>query len=203
MLSYTQVIPFESEIVAFERADKANGYQEDFLLFTGSSSIRLWSNLDEHMKGYDVLNRGFGGATLSDLNRHWERITAGHNPKLVVVYCGENDIASGRTVAATVAEFELFLKKFDKTFPDTKLIYVAMKPSPSRWSLWPKFREADKQIEALIAKKDLAYYIDLSESMVKNGQPLQKLFIEDDLHMNGKGYKRWKKHLKPFIKSVL
>ena len=194
---------FESEILAFEREDAKNGHQEDFILFTGSSSIRLWHSIEQDMKGFEILNRGFGGSTLLELNHYWSRITGNHQPDIVVVYCGENDIAQGRSVGETVEAFEAFIALYKKTYPEVPLVYVAMKPSLDRWHLWEQYQQADKQIRKIIGATEKATFIDLSQSMFRKGTLKEDIFIEDGLHMNVKGYKGWRKQLRPLLKRQM
>lgn len=194
---------FEPEILAFEKEDEQNGYQEDFILFTGSSSIRLWHSIEKDMKGFDFLNRGFGGSTLQALNKDWSRIAGEHQPDIVVLYCGENDISEGASVSETVEEFERFLGLYQNTYAQTLLIYIAMKPSQARWHLWPQYQEADRHIQKILSTTDNATFIDHSSSMLKKGTLKEDIFIEDGLHMNKKGYKGWKKQLRPVLKAQL
>ena len=195
---------FEKEIVAFEKQDAKNGYQKDFILFTGSSSIRLWKTMEQDMEGLDILNRGFGGAKLSDLNLFWERIIGEHDPALVVLYCGENDINDGVSVEETFSRFKEFQKKYKKSSKKIPLIYLAMKPSPSRWSKWENFQATDQKIEKLVNKKKNQTYIDLSSTMLTDkGKPKPEIFISDSLHMNELGYQGWTEKLRPLIESTL
>lgn len=196
--------PLESEIEAFESADIADGHRSDFILFTGSSSIRLWKNLEEDMAGHQVLNRGFGGAKLSDLNFYWGRILAEHRPELVVVYCGENDIWDGVGVDQTFQEFKSFQRKFRRDLKGVPLIYIAMKPSINRWEKWEDYRAADRKIKRAIWWKRKQKFVDLGPTMLlEDGTPDQDIFISDMLHMNAKGYRGWTNVLLPIIQQTL
>ena len=202
--SFGQQDRFEPEIRAFEKEDSIKGYKQDFVLLTGSSSIRLWHSMESDLKGLNILNRGFGGSTLKALNKDWKRIAGSHQPDVVVLYCGENDIAEGAPVEETVAQFERFLEQYAVTYPDVPLIYIAMKPSISRWELWDQYQEADVAIKEIISKREGITFIDLSTSMfIEEGTLKKDIFLEDGLHMNKKGYKGWKKQLRPLIKSKL
>lgn len=195
---------FEPEIRAFETQDLADGYQKDFVLFTGSSSIRLWHSLQEDMGGIPVLNRGFGGATLHELNLHWDRIAGEHQPRLVVLYCGENDLAEGASSAETLAHFDVFLKKYEGTFAEVPLIYIAMKPSPSRFSLWPVFQLTDQKIKDRLEASPAYHFIDLSPTMMDTlGRLTPEIFEADSLHMNALGYQRWTQKLRPLMDKVM
>lgn len=196
--------PFEDEIQAFEVEDDQNGYQSDFILFVGSSSIRLWESLNEDMKGLDLLNRGFGGAKLSDLNFYWDRILGEHQPKLVVLYCGENDLQEGSPVDETFNQFKVFQSRYQKDLEGVPLIYIAMKPSPSRWEKWKQFRAADRKIMEAIAEQASQKFIDLSPTMLlEDDSPDPEIFLSDDLHMNREGYRRWTQVLRPLIEEVI
>lgn len=196
--------PFESEIVMFEREDSIYGYKSDFILFTGSSSIRLWKNLEEDMKGLNVLNRGFGGAKLTDLNDYWDRILAQHKPKMVVLYCGENDIWDGYAVDDAFRHFKNFQKRYRARLKGVPLIYIAMKPSPNRWEKWSDFQKTDKKIKRAIRLKSKQKFVDMSVTMLlEDGTPRPDIFISDELHMNQKGYEGWKEVLRPIIEKKL
>ena len=137
-----------------------------------------------------ILNRAFGGSTLSDLLRHFDRIIVPYNPKQIVVYCGENDLAAGKTVASTVADFKTFFKKTRKAKRGVPFLYVAMKPSPSRWKLWPQYRQGNRQIKRFLFWRRKARYVDMADLMIDpaTGRPWPHIFKADSLHMNHQGY---------------
>ena len=207
VFSYTskgQTSRFEDEILAFKAQDQELGYQTDFILFTGSSSIRLWHSLEQDMEGLKVLNRGFGGATLRELNMHWKVIAGEHNPDLVVLYCGENDLSEGATATETLHHFVSFLSHYRDTYPKVPLAYIAMKPSLSRWHLWEKFQEVDSLIKHRLQNDPNVTFVDLSPTMLDDDGLLKpEIFEPDSLHMNALGYKGWTSILRPLIeKSV-
>ena len=49
-------------------------------LFTGSSSIRMWESLEDDFPEINLINRGFGGAHLSDVIFFYERLFQTTNP---------------------------------------------------------------------------------------------------------------------------
>ena len=195
---------FEEEIATFEKQDRQEGYQNDFVLFTGSSSIRLWKTLESDMEGLNVLNRGFGGATLRELNMHWSRIAGKHQPALVVLYCGENDIAEGASVEETLEHFHSYMEKYRNTYAEVPLIYIAMKPSPSRMAFWADYQEADELIKAIIEDLPNTYFIDLGSTMYNEAGKLKpEIFEADSLHMNALGYQGWTEKLRPLMEVNL
>ena len=66
------------DIAAF--ASKAPG-PSGALLFVGSSSIRRWVDLAEHMAPIPVINRGFGGSKIGDVIYHAETLFQARAPR--------------------------------------------------------------------------------------------------------------------------
>ena len=203
-VSYGQKLDrFESTIVQYEEDDKSSGLHPEAVLFTGSSSIRRWKSLAVDFAPIPVLNRGFGGSTIPEVTHYAERIILPHKPKIIVFYCGENDLSNDE------AEAELALKSFQdfsewlaSHLPETKLFFIAIKPSIRRWHYWPKMTEANQLLKNFIDKNDNYYYIDVASNMLDNeGVVLQDIFVEDNLHLNEKGYKIWTDLVRPVLEQ--
>ena len=142
---------FESTIVNYEHEDKSNGYQEDAILFTGSSSIRRWNSMQEDFSPTPVLNRGFGGSTIPEVTYYADRIILPHKPKIIVFYCGENDLAKDEAESKlALKNFKAFAKYMNKNLPDTKVYFVSIKPSIRRWHYWPKMAHANAAFQCLL-----------------------------------------------------
>lgn len=194
---------FEKDIEAFEKTDMMSRYSGDMALFVGSSSIRFWNSLANDMAPHPVLNRGFGGSTLHEVNHYFDRIVAKYSPKQIFLYCGENDIAMTYTVQETFDEFVEFIGKCKKQLPDSEIIFLSMKPSPSRWNLWNDYTEANTLIKNLCVLSKKLHYVDISEVMLKeNGMPDESIFVQDNLHMNAEGYERWTSVLRPVVDEL-
>lgn len=196
---------FESEMAAFERLDRQDPPSSSPILFTGSSSIRQWADLEilfQHT-GYATLNRGFGGSMMSDVNECFHRIVQPYRPALVVVYEGDNDLASGMSPENVIKEFYIFSRLLMEHLPNTDLAVMSVKPSPSRSA----FREQTDQLNSLLEIFCLEVggtYIDVATPMLDaSGQPLPQLFQADRLHLNAAGYRLWKKILIPSISHWL
>ena len=194
---------FESTIVQFEEEDKRNGLHPESILFTGSSSVKRWETLEADFAPIPVLNRGFGGSTIPEVTYYADRIILPHKPKTIVFYCGENDLSNDEAEAKlALKSFKKFSKYLDKNLPETKLFFIAIKPSIKRWHYWSKLNEANQMIEKFIEKNDNYYFIDVAEKMLdKNGIVLQDIFVKDNLHLNEKGYKIWTETIKSIIES--
>ncbi len=194
---------FEEEIVAFEKKDMTSRYAGNMALFVGSSSIRFWNSLGVDLAPHNVLNRGFGGSTIPEVNHYFERIVSKYKPAQIFLYCGENDLAMTFTVRETFDAFVEFLALCKKHVPDAEIVYLSMKPSPSRWHLWPKYEEANTLIKNVCSLSKQMHYVDISETMMtEDGVPDESIFIEDMLHMNTSGYERWTAVVKPVIDKI-
>jgi lysophospholipase L1-like esterase len=192
---------FESTIIEFEKEDRAEGFQPEAILFTGSSSIRRWETLLEDMSPIPVINRGFGGSTIPEVLHYADRIILPHQPKMIVLYCGENDLANDEAKAKLAFKsFKKFHNYIIDNLPDTRVYFIAIKPSIKREKYWPKMQKANQMIRRFIKRKKNFYYLDTSSIMLdENGHVLQDIFIKDDLHLNKKGYQIWIKTIKPIL----
>jgi lysophospholipase L1-like esterase len=193
---------FEKEILRFEESDRASAPRQGSILFVGSSTIRLWKTLAEDMAPLPVINRGFGGGTIGEVNYYFHRIVDKYKPRLVVFYAGENDLYSPDiSVDSVVRDFNAFRDSMHAYLPNCKAIFVSVKPSPARWKFQDKFMEANKRFEA-ICKYDPAWsYVDVIPSMLDAGaRPRKEIYRADSLHMNAAGYARWTKIIRPHLK---
>lgn len=190
---------WQDDIDAFVRADQTSSVEPGGVVFVGSSSIRMW-NLEKSFPGKEYLNRGFGGSEIVDSTHFFTELVAQHQPRIVVFYAGDNDVAGGKSPARVAQDFQAFAKKFEAALPDTKLIYISIKPSIARWKLADKMREANKLIAAECAKNDKFAFLDVWPVMLgEDGQPRKDIFLEDGLHMNDAGYKLWNELLTPHL----
>jgi len=193
---------YEKEIFAFEAQDDTLSYPKDAILFVGSSSIRIWKTLAIDMSPIPVINRGFGGATLVEVSHYSERIIYKYNPKAIVVYCGENDLACDFSrVEDVLNEFKILNEKRKIFLPDAKVFFISIKHSPSRAYYLDKFNMANETMKMYVKENpNELFYIDISPAMLdKYGKLDESLFKKDRLHMNSAGYERWTKIIKPEI----
>jgi hypothetical protein len=149
--------PFEKEIVAYEKQDSLAMPAKGQILFIGSSSFRLWKTCATDMQGLPpAFNRGFGGSTLADALYYFDRMVVKYQPKWVIMYEGDNDLAKGKTPEVIAAEYDEFKARLAKQVPGAKLVFVAARPSLARTALLAKQRE----LNSLIQSKG-GYFIDM------------------------------------------
>lgn len=194
--------PFANDIAAFRKQDSLQMPPRNANLFIGSSSFTLWKDVQKDFAGHTIINRGFGGSTLLDQIRYVNDVVFPYQPKQIVMYCGENDLASSDTVNGQTV-FNRFKELFGlirKKLPNVPFVYVSMKPSPSRVALFTKMQEGNRLINEFLKKQKKATFIDVYSQMLDaKGQPMAEIFREDMLHMNAKGYAIWKRLIEPHL----
>jgi lysophospholipase L1-like esterase len=197
-----QNTPFYSEIQQFKKQDSIHFPPKHAILFLGSSSFRKWQDVQKYFPGYTIINRGFGGSTIPDAIYYADEIVFPYDPKQVVIYEGDNDLASSDKITAdsVLNRFEKLFSLIRKHLPNTSIAFVSIKPSPSREMLMPEMQEANSMIKKFLSRQKNAAFIDVYHAMLnKDGTPDKSLFIEDELHMNDKGYHVWQKIIKPYL----
>lgn len=193
---------FEKEIRAFEAADRTNPPPRGATLFVGSSSIRLWTNLAEAFPGWTTVRRGFGGAHLTDVNAFFGRLVVPYRPSKIVLYAGENDIAAGRSPQEVLEAFQTFAAAVRAKLPGTKVYFLSMKPSPSRWHLSPQIDEGNALIRRYALLRPGFTFIDVASSLLaENGEPDPDFYVNDQLHLNSHGYDRWTRVIRRAVEN--
>jgi lysophospholipase L1-like esterase len=195
---------WEKDIAAFEAQDAKSPPPKNGVVFVGSSSIRLW-DLKESFPDIRAINRGFGGSELADSVHFARRIVIAYQPRVVVLYAGDNDVANGKTPERILADFQKFVEIVQHELPKTKIVYISIKPSIKRWGLIDKIRAANRLIDQYIKsqKSDKLEFVDVEQLLLgADGKPRADLLQEDGLHLNKEGYKVWAKLLRTEIQKM-
>jgi lysophospholipase L1-like esterase len=202
---FAQEPAFYNDIQTFKKKDSIHFPPKNVILFVGSSSFTKWTDVQEYFPKHTIINRGFGGSTLPDVIRYANDIITPYQSKQIVIYCGENDLASSDTVTA-----QMVLDRFTQLFsiirqhdPSVRVAFVSLKPSPSRQHLWPKMVEANQLFKDFLATQKRTAFIDVYSKMFNaDGTVMQDIFVEDNLHMNAKGYAIWQKIIEPYLIKI-
>jgi lysophospholipase L1-like esterase len=196
--------PYGDEIAAFEAKDRLHPPPRNAVLFVGSSSIRMWPKLKSDFQGVKVIQRGFGGSDLRLVNWYAPRIVLPYQPRLIVLYAGDNDLAEGVTPQDVLQQFKIFAGLVSARLPNTRIAFVSIKPSPARVSLIPRMRTANELIRNYTATKPRLVYVDVYTRMIgRDGKPRADLYASGDgLHMNTKGYELWREILNPIVRGT-
>ncbi|WP_071883056.1 SGNH/GDSL hydrolase family protein [Hymenobacter swuensis] len=192
-----------AELRAFAHQDSLTPPPVRPILFYGSSSVRKWETLRQDFPGRPVLNRGFGGSRFPDALYFFDNLVVAYQPRQVVLYEGDNDIGSGATPQEVFQSFLAFEKLMQQKLPKVPLVFLAIKPSPSRWALYPSVQEANRLIRDYIAAHPMHLrYVDTATPLLgPNGKPGPQFYVSDSLHMTPAGYAVWQRVVKPALKK--
>jgi lysophospholipase L1-like esterase len=191
---------WQEQMDAFAKQDATRPHSPA-VVFVGSSSIRGW-DLSKWFPDLPALNRGFGGSHIADSTHYLEVLVTKHQPQVVVFYAGDNDIAHGLTPDEVVSDYQEFVNALQRTLPETRLVYIAIKPSIQRWAMYSKMREVNQRIATIAAQDERQVFLDIASPMLAtdDSQPHAKWFVADGLHLNDAGYELWSTLLKPQLK---
>lgn len=182
---------FESEIQRFSTINTEEGV--DLVIFTGSSSVRMWEGLEKDCNEHSVINTGFGGSHMSDLLYYIDETILAFNPVSVYIYEGDNDVAAEKKPEDILETTKLVVDKLLTFNPQIQIHFISAKPSPSRWQLKNEYLVFNSMLKTYCDSHEQLHYIDVWDDMINDkGRPDPNLFVADSLHMNRKGYLLWK-----------
>lgn len=195
--------PFYDEIKQFKKLDSLQPPLKNAILFVGSSSFRKWTDVQSYFPNYPIINRGFGGSSLPDVIGYADDIIFPYQPKQIVIYCGENDLATDDSTITGKVVSDRFIKLFAlirSRMAAVPIAFVSIKPSPSRQKLWPQMKESNKLIKDFLGKQNNAVFINVYNAMFNaDGTVMKDIFLADNLHMNARGYAIWQKIIEPYL----
>jgi hypothetical protein len=201
-----RVVSWEADIRNFEHLDSTEIYSPDAILFAGSSSIRLWSTLAMDMAPFPVIQRGYGGAKLSDFAVYADRIIYPHPCRAIVLFIA-NDITGNEddiTPEEAARLFKAVVKTVRRKFPDTPVFWIAITPTPRRWNVWTTVVRLNALIRDACKNEKKTYFIETETDFLDaENQPKQEFFMPDSLHLNPAGYEIWTKIIKEELEKVL
>ena len=194
---------FQSEVNKIQQRYKNQiNKNTKHIVFTGSSSIRMWKDLPVLFQNPKIINTGFGGSKASDLLYYLDELVLDFNPSKVIIYEGDNDISSGHKINFILKNIKSIIKKIEEKNKYVQIILISAKPSIMRWDLRKKYIQLNKKYKNLALKNNNIHYADIWSQMIDSGELKTDIFIEDGLHLNEKGYKIWEKVLRPILKRT-
>ena len=191
-----------SEIEAFAAQDRAAPPKACTLVFTGSSSVRFWRTLSEDMAPIPVINRGFGGSQISDVNFYFDRLVGPYHPRAIFFYAGENDLHAGKAGAQVVADFERFMALKTAKLGATPVYFISLKPSKARWAQKVDQDAVNAKIRAMASARAHLDYVDVVPTMLLADGTPKDIFIADGLHMTPAGYALWTAVVRPVAETA-
>lgn len=193
-------IRFEEEVAGMKRRiDSLWDPGTPTLVFTGSSSIRMWEDLQDRFPNTQILNTGFGGSQASDLLYYLNPLILDYQPVQVFIYEGDNDLAEGKRPGQVLRTLKEITEEIHRVFPEVPIVLISAKPSISRWDLRGKYRRFNRRLQRWTQREASLRYADVWNPMLTDRRLDESLFITDGLHMNSSGYDIWEGVIHPFI----
>lgn len=192
---------YTKDITKFLEKDSLTPPPTNAVLCIGSSSMRGWhETIHEDFAPLTVIPRGFGGSTMYDVLYYADKIVLPYKPRAIVLYEGDNDIAHNVKPEKVASTFQDLVKKVHAELPECRIYFISIKPSISRWKIWPKMADANALIKDICEKDTRMIYVDVATNMLnEKGMPKKELFKKDNLHMVRDGYIIWRDTIRPLI----
>ncbi len=191
---------YDEAITAFLEADKTNPPPKGAILFIGSSIFQQWAKLKEHMAPLPVFNRAFGGSQTSDILYHMDKIVLPYEPKVIVYYCGSNDINANHKAPAIADRFRQFVTRVRARLPQTRILYVSINRAPQKEDRWPVVNATNTLIKEYCDSDKRLGFIDVNPVLFdKEGKPRLELYQPDKLHFLEPAYDEFAAIIKPVV----
>ena len=191
---------WEKEVAAMEAQDKISPPPKGEILFIGSSTVKRWTTLAQDFPQHKVINRGFGGTQIVDATFYADRLIFPHEPKLIFLRAGGNDLNAGKSADQVFADYQEFVAKVQSKLPKTTIVFISLSPSIARWKQADKEKSLNDMVQKFIAGKPNLKYIETYDMVLgKDGMPREELFVADKLHFNAEGYKLLAERIRPSL----
>ena len=188
-----------AEVAEYEAADRSAPPPKGGIVFVGSSTIKLW-DLAKSFPDLKTINRGIIGSSMGDAVREAPRLVIPHQPRIVVVYAGDNDIDGGATSEQVAVQFERFVRVVRAALPNVRIVYIGIKPSLDRWDVIERDRLTNALIRAQARHDDGVAFVDVDNVMLGwDERPRPELFVPDGLHLTPTAYDIWTTLLRPLL----
>jgi len=174
---------FQGEIQQMLAREKNNPPPRDGILFIGSSIFRFWTQLREQMAPLPDYNHAFGGSVTQDILDRADQLVFPYKPRIIVYYCGSNDVGAGQPADAIIAHTKQFLRIVGEKLPDTFVYYTAIQKAPDKRDRWDVVDAVNREMERSSHQVKNLGFIDLNPVLFdKNGSVRMELFLPDELH---------------------
>ena len=194
---------FDYEIERFLEQDKTRPPPQGGILFIGSSIFREWADLEKQMAPLPVFNRAFGGSRTWEVLHYADKIVLPYKPRIIVYYCGSNDVGSGASAAEIAANFGAFVDKVAARLPETRIFYVSINKAPEKQHLWNVVDQANSRVREYTKGDRRLGFIDVNPVLFDAaGKPRLELYREDQLHFRPPAYAEFTRVIRPVVEKA-
>jgi hypothetical protein len=192
---------FEKDIQAFEQEDVTSPPARDAVLFVGSSTIRYW-DIAKTFPNLTTIKRGFGGSHVSDNIYFADRFVVPYQPRLIVFYAGDADVAGGKSADQIFNDFKIFIAMIHRQLPGTRMVIIGIKPSPAHWKHIEAIRTANALVRTYVTGDRLIRYVDVGDHLLgSDGRPRPEFYADNGLNLSELGYVEWTNAVRALIES--
>lgn len=178
--------------------------KRNLVVFYGSSSIRLWDNIENHFNKFNILNFGFGGAFIQDCINHFENLFDNIEPKVIILYVGGNDLSLGYSENKINKLFKSLLSQIRIKFPNCFIFSISIKPSKHRIDKMDSIKILNNMMKNELENISNTAFINIFDKFIDDkGKIITEYFLIDRLHLSKSGYDIWKNEVKKFLNSIL
>jgi hypothetical protein len=196
-------IGFAGDIQRFLAEDKVSPPPQQGILFIGSSIFRQWADLKTQMAPLPVFNRAFGGSRTWEVLHYMDKIVLPYRPRIIVYYCGSNDVDAGASAAEITDNFKAFVDNVAKELPATRILFTSIIKAPEKKALWNVVDQANAQIRDYTAHNKHLGFIDVNPVVFDAaGNPRLELYRDDLLHYYPPAYVEFTKIIRPVIEKT-
>jgi len=198
-----QEIRHQEAIQAYLDADRTSPPPQQGILFIGSSIFRQWTNVSEHMAPLPAFNRAFGGSRTWEILHYMDKVVMPYRPRVIVYYCGSNDVNAGEPASAIVSRFEQFVTRVNAALPSTRIIFVSVNKAPQKRDKWDVVEAINRDVEAIAARSPTVDYVDVNPVLFDaKGEPRMELYRPDGLHFHPPAYDEFAEIVRPAVQRA-
>lgn len=171
------------------------------ILLTGDS-ITEGFNTKMYLPEFSIVNKGVSGNNSNDLINRLETDLLAHNPEIVFILIGTNDLAQGFSDAETINNIKNIVEKISSQLNKCKIYLTSILPTRNN-ELRPndRIKQFNKKLEETAVKLNVGY-LNLYPLFKDEEDQLRKEFTDDGLHLNESAYKTWAKYLKELLEEL-
>ncbi len=172
------------------------------IVFTGSSIFQFWTHLREQMAPLPVLNRSIAGTVTQDMLNRIGQLVLPYQPRIVVYYCGSNDISAGEDAGPILERTKQYVRLLRERLPNTYFFYTSIQKAPEKHARWDVVDAVNREMERYSREATNVGYIDLNPVLFDGQRKLrERLFLPDGLHFrpDSTAYPEFSQIVKPIL----
>jgi lysophospholipase L1-like esterase len=176
--------------------------QHGGIVFTGSSIFQFWTHLTDQMAPLPVLNRAIAGTVTQDMLDRIGQLVLPYQPRIVVYYCGSNDISAGEDAGPIIERTKRYIQILHEKLPNTFFYYTSIHKAPEKRARWDVVEAVNREMERYSHQAKNVGYIDLNPVLFDgHGNLRMNLFLGDGLHFrpDSTAYPEFSQIVKPIL----